>query len=198
MKALKNSEKIFKNKVVIDFQRDKKLVILVNLFSVLSFPLFYSFFYYLSWLLGIIQRNDQLYYYFFFKFLPSKYLIIILVILFIITIVHELIHGLFFYLITKDKPVFGYKILYAYAGAPDWYIKKKYFFVIGLSPFVIITIAGIISLFLIGSYYLSVVLIPLAAHSAACVGDLWFNSMLLNKPEETYVNDNGVSASINF
>ena len=198
MKAFKTSEKTFENKVEIDFQKNKKLLILVNLLSVLLFPLFYVFFYYLSWLFGIVERQDQLAYYFFFKFLPYKYLILILFILIVITVVHELIHGLFFYLVTKEKPVFGYKVLYAYVGAPDWFIKKKYFYLIGLSPFVIITIAGVVSLFLVGSYYLSVVLIPLAAHSAACAGDLWFNSMLLNKPEETYVNDNGLKASINY
>ncbi len=198
MKAFKTSEKIFKNKVVIDFQKDKKLLILVNLFSVLLFPVFYVFFYYFSWLFGIIERQDQMAYYFFFKFLPYKYLILIFVILVVITVIHELIHGLFFYLITKEKPDFGYKVLYAYVGAPDWFIKKKYFYLIGLSPFVLITLAGVVSLFLVGSYYLSVVLIPLAAHSAACIGDIWFNSMLLNKPEETYVNDNGLNASINY
>jgi len=198
MKAFKTSKIIFKNVITVDFQKNKKLLVLVNFFSIVCFPLFYILFYYAAWLVGIINRNDQLFYYFFFKFLPFKYMIILLGILFFISFIHELIHGLFFYLVTKEKPVFGYKFLYAYAGAPQWFIKKKYFLMISLSPFVIISFIGITALFFVNINYLSVVLIPLAAHAAACFGDIWFSFTLINKPAETYINDSGIKATINF
>ncbi len=198
MKAYKASDKTFDNQIKIDFQKDKKLLILINLISVLSFPFFYVVFYYIAYLTGTIHMTDRLLYYLLFESLPLKYLLMLLGILLIISVVHELIHGLFFFIITKEKPVFGYKDLFAYAGAPDWYIKKKYFYIISISPFVILSFAGIAALFFTSSVFLSVVLVPFSAHAAACIGDLWMSIMLLNKPEETYVNDTGLSATINY
>ncbi len=33
-------------------------------------------------------------------------------------LLHELVHGLFFWFFTREKPQFGFKLLYAYATAP--------------------------------------------------------------------------------
>ena len=53
-------------------------------------------------------------------------------------VVHELIHGLFFWLFTGSAPRYGLGLSYAYAAAPDWYIPRRKYQVTGLAPVVII------------------------------------------------------------
>jgi len=69
----------------------------------------------------------------------------VLVILQIIAVVlHEAAHGAFFWYFTRERPVFGLKLPYAaYAAAPDWYLPRSQHLVVGLAPFVLITLAGL-------------------------------------------------------
>jgi hypothetical protein len=41
-----------------------------------------------------------------------------------ILVIQELIHGLFFWMFSRSKPVFAIRPLYAYAGAPAWFFPK--------------------------------------------------------------------------
>ena len=56
--------------------------------------------------------------------------------------IHEAIHGLFFWIFTRSRPIFGLKLLFAYAGAPGWYIPRNQYIVVGLAPLVLMTAAG--------------------------------------------------------
>ncbi len=61
----------------------------------------------------------------------------------LVIFVHELVHGLFSGYISRDRPKFGFRGSYAYAAAPNWYIPRGPFVVIGLAPLVVITLAGL-------------------------------------------------------
>jgi hypothetical protein len=111
---------------------------------------------------------------------------------------HEMIHGLFFYLATRSMPVFGFKKMMAYAGAPDWYIRKDYYVVIALAPFVLITIICLAILALIPDKFSSIVFLTMVVHAAGCIGDFWYTALLLNKPKETYITDSGVVSVISY
>jgi hypothetical protein len=129
-------------------------------------------------------------------FLPLTGSIAFILALLLVMVIHELIHGFFFYLFTGAKPVIGFKSVYAYAGAPDWYIKKKYFIVITLSPLVLISSAGFLLLYLLNPPYSSIVFLVMTANAAGCAGDIWMSILLSRKPTETYINDTGVSSVI--
>jgi hypothetical protein len=86
----------------------------------------------------------------------------------------------------------------AYAGAPDWYVKKKYYLIVTLAPFIIITAIGFLLLFVLPEIYSSIIFLLIVLHAASCVGDLWYTAVLLNKPEESYINDSGVVSVISF
>ena len=59
-----------------------------------------------------------------------------------VLLLHELVHGAFFWLITRSRPRFGLQAAYAYAAAPDWYIPRNPYLIVGLAPFVGITLVG--------------------------------------------------------
>ena len=126
MKAMRVSEANFKNNIPVDFSGNKKLMVFVNLLSLVLFFIFYYVFNLAAGLFSLNHVNNISYFFNSFKELSSVYAIIFVIAFFIILFLHELIHGIFFYFFTKEKPVFGYKVIYAYAGAPDWYVKKKY------------------------------------------------------------------------
>jgi hypothetical protein len=196
MKAIPVSQISFNTREEVDFQKNKKLLIGINALSFLLFIIFYIFFYYISLYTGII-RSDNIYY--FFRSLGYLHItgsIIFLLLLMVMLIFHELIHGFFFYIFTGSRPVIGFKSVYAFAGAPDWYIKKNYFLVITLSPLIVITITGFILISILSQPYLSIVFLLMTANAAGCAGDIWMSLLLMGKPPATYVNDSGVASFI--
>ncbi|CQR47146.1 hypothetical protein BN1058_01437 [Paraliobacillus sp. PM-2] len=107
---------------------------------------------------------------------------------FVILIIHESIHGLFFKLFKPDVKVkFGFKNGVAYATSPGAIYSKDKFIVICLMPFILITL-------LLYSFYLSGVngiflYFLFAMHTGGCVGDFYFFYLLLKQKNSTHVED---------
>lgn len=116
--------------------------------------------------------------------------------LFVVLIGHELLHGLFFWIYTGERPEFGFRVVYAYASAPDWYIPRNKFIVTGLAPVVVITLVGLAVLPLVPDLYVAEVLILMAFNAAASVGDMVTTGWLLFKPDAAMVRDSGARMDI--
>ncbi len=71
-------------------------------------------------------------------------LIAILIAIILMLVVHELIHGIFFWLFTRERPKFALRSGYAFAAAPEWYLPKMQYFIVGLSPLIIISVVCVI------------------------------------------------------
>jgi hypothetical protein len=196
MKAIPVADITFNSRVEVDFQKNKILLVAVNAASFILFVIFYLLFYYSAFYAGIIRSDDIFYFFKSAGYLPLTGSIIFLLALVFILLLHELIHGFFFYLFTGAKPVIGFKSVYAYAGAPDWYIKKKYFQVITLAPLIIISVTGFILLFFINPPYSSILFLLITANAAGSAGDIWMSILLMRKPPETYINDSGIASFI--
>ena len=196
MKAFKDNNITFNHVVEIDFQKNKKLSIIINILSLFIFVVFYYLFDLIARAAGINPTSDLFYYFKSLSRLPVTANFIFLGGLLIILSLHELILGLFFYIYTGEKPVIGFKSVYAYAGAPEWYIKKKYFQVITLSPVVLMTITGFVLMLVLPPGYASVIFLLVSANAAGSIGDIWVSIVLSTKPEETYIIDSGLSSKI--
>jgi len=110
-----------------------------------------------------------------------------------VLILHELVHGFFFWLFTGERPKFGLHILYAYAAAPDWYIPRNRFFVVGLAPFAGISLAGLLLLPFVPFPAVPILLFCLIFNAAGSVGDLAVGGWLLSQPKTLMINDTGPS-----
>ncbi len=106
-------------------------------------------------------------------------------------IVHELVHGLFFWIFTRKRPVYGFKGFYAYAAAPDFYIPRNQFIAIGLAPFVLISLAGLALLPLTNLGIALTVVYILTINAAGAVGDFYVVGVLLTRPSFTLIRDFG-------
>jgi hypothetical protein len=109
---------------------------------------------------------------------------------------HELIHGAFFWIFTGARPIFGLRLAYAYAAAPDWYIPRNAFLMIGLAPLVLISLGGAALLPAMPPSLLPIWWLALTANASGAVGDLYIVGWLLSKSAHLYINDCGDRMSV--
>ena len=116
---------------------------------------------------------------------------VILLSILIVLIFHELTHGLFFWLFTHEHPTFSLKAGYAYAAAPQWYLPILQYLLVGISPFVIITILYILLARLVPLHLIKFLLLIATFNAAGSIGDLIVVGWLLKQPMNILVKDEG-------
>ena len=195
MKSLRLAEAKFESFEEIDFEKNKKLSIIINVASLPLFFLFFLLFNYIAIVMGINPGTDILFY---LRKLSGDNSIYFLIIIGINLVLHEAIHGIFLYAYTGSMPKIGFKVVYGYAGAPDWYIKKNLFYIISLSPFVLMTVAGFILMLLVPLSLHAPIFMAITLNAAGSLGDLWVCYRLLKVPRNAYVNDTGLCARIGY
>jgi hypothetical protein len=109
------------------------------------------------------------------------------------TVIHEIIHGIFFWLFTRSRPVFGITLAYAYAAAPDWYIPGSQYWMIGLAPLLVIGAVGLwVIAFSPPAWWFGVAVV-VAFNTGGAVGDIWVVYKLLRTSPLCLVKDTGHS-----
>lgn len=109
---------------------------------------------------------------------------------------HEAIHGLGFWLATRTRPVFGMRSVYAYAAAPEWYIPRDPYLLIGLAPLLSISIIGIFLIAFVPGMLIGPILVVLVMNASGAVGDLWVAVLLLRQPADALACDSGEEVKI--
>jgi len=175
--------------------KNKKLLIWLNvagLFMTLIFLIFYSIITF--WLREDLTGNYE----FSFNGIGNSLLKIteFIVIITLVLIVHEAIHGFFFWFFSRHKPIFGFKMAYAYAAMPDWYFPRNQYLVIGAAPFVLINMIGIPLLAFVPLQWIWVVLTALMMNSSGAIGDLAVIFWLFKNPVETMALDKADSIEL--
>ncbi len=118
--------------------------------------------------------------------------------IFAYVILHELTHGLFYYLFTKQKLTFGLTLFVAYCGLKEGYVNKTVSLVSSLAPLVIHSIWMILLIILLPvSPWLLVLTFIFALHFGGCCGDIYVAGILLFKynKKQVLVRDNGYKQS---
>lgn len=113
-----------------------------------------------------------------------------------VLVLHELVHGLFFVIFTRSRPHFGLKQMYAYACAPDWYIPRNQFLLVGLAPLILITLGGFLLLPLVSVNLATFILFIMAVNASGAIGDIYTVVWLLRFPVEAFVCDHGETFTI--
>ena len=116
---------------------------------------------------------------------------------FLMVVLHEAVHGAFFWIFTRERPVFGLKPPFAaYAAAPNWYLPRDQHMVVGLGPFAAITLVGTALLFVVPAAMLPPLLFVVVSNAAGAVGDFVMVAWLSRQPKETLVCDAGSAITI--
>jgi hypothetical protein len=111
---------------------------------------------------------------------------------FIMIILHEAVHGFFFWLFSGHFPEFGFKGYYAYAAMPDGvYLQRDRYILAGIAPVILLTMAGLALLPILPAWSLPALLIFLAGNASGSVGDVLVVGWLRSKPSDVLIEDNG-------
>ena len=168
----------------INLKKDKRLVVLLNILALFVFVLVF----YLLSMIGTLARFGLTN----ISGIISLGTVAILVGLTIgILLIHELIHGFFFWMFSRSRPVFGLRPLYAYAGAPAWFFPKRQFAITALGPLVVIGAAGVLSMLVAPVSWVLLIAFLVALNTSGAVGDLFVFIRLLKCSPTTFANDTG-------
>jgi hypothetical protein len=178
----------------INLQKDQVLLIKLNLWGLLVFPIIGYF------LLRLSMAYHPEFHSIFEVMTPSIpiliYILGLILGMIVVIILHELVHGLFFWMITRHAPKFGFKGAYAFAAAPEWYIYRKAYFWVGAAPLVILTIIGLIVIPVIPYRFLFPWLFCILTNASGSVGDVYVLVDLMRQPATAMIQDRGDRISI--
>jgi hypothetical protein len=118
-------------------------------------------------------------------------LVVLLGTIALVMVLHELVHGLCYWLFTGERPYFGFKGLYAYAAAPSWYIPRGRFLVVGGAPLVALSLAGLVAMPFVPAVAVAPLLIALICNAAGAMGDLYAIIWLFRWPSAALAHDTG-------
>lgn len=108
-------------------------------------------------------------------------------------VLHELVHGATYYLLTRQKLTFGISWTVAFCGIPGIYVYKKAALIALLAPFITFDAIFLLSAALARSAEAKLMFITLfSLHFGGCVGDLYDTVLLLFRFRgDILVNDTG-------
>lgn len=125
--------------------------------------------------------------------LTGGFIVIIwtLLTIFVTLILHELIHGFFFWLFTREMPRFGIQLGYAYAAAPDWYFPKGKYLIVALAPLVVLTVAGMVAIALAPAIWLATLLLSIVFNAGGAIGDMYICMRIAREAQDLWIKDKG-------
>jgi hypothetical protein len=118
-------------------------------------------------------------------------LLLLIVVMAVTITLHELVHGLFFWLFAGRRPEFGIGTGYAFAAMPDWYFPKLQYLVIGLSPLVLLTGLGLLLSAFVPLSWLAALLAGMVINAGGAIGDIYVCWRIALDAPELWIKDTG-------
>ena len=168
----------------IDLKKDKRLAILLNIGA---FIVFIPMFYLLPGFAALVRPQITN----FSGTITIGNMLGALGLTVVVLIIHEIIHGLFFWIFSHGRPVFALRPLYAYAGAPTWFFPKRQYAITALGPLVIIGAVGLLLLLLAPISWIPMIAFLVALNTGGAMGDLLAFIRLLKCSPTSFTNDTG-------
>ena len=109
-------------------------------------------------------------------------------------ILHELVHGIAYKLLTHRKLTFGLTATVAYCGVPDIFVYRSTALIALLAPFLLFSlVAGLAICFLSAPLDRFLAAVFLGLHVGGCVGDLYDTLLYLTRfrSPDTLMKDTG-------
>jgi hypothetical protein len=122
--------------------------------------------------------------------------LLLLGMLVVMLVIHEAIHGVFFWRFTGARPRFGIGPGYAYAAAPGWYLPRNQYLVVGLAPLVRISLGGLALIAVMPASWSGPLLALIIGNASGAVGDMAVVAWLLTLPKTALANDDGSAVTI--
>jgi hypothetical protein len=123
---------------------------------------------------------------------PALAILGLLLVNMIITIsLHELVHGLFFWLFSKHPVHFGVGPGYAFAGMPGWFFPRGQYLLIGLAPLVLLSGLGLAACAIVPLSWLAAVLTGMIINAGGAIGDMYVCLRISREGPQALIKDTG-------
>jgi hypothetical protein len=109
----------------------------------------------------------------------------------VVILAHELVHGAFFWIYSRSRPVFGLRSGYAFAAAPGWFFPPQQYLVIALAPLILLSILGMVLVVILPAGALALVVFGMVVNAAGAVGDMWIAFMVIRERRPIVIEDLG-------
>jgi hypothetical protein len=119
------------------------------------------------------------------------FLLSILVSTALVLLLHELIHGAFFWHFSRSRPRFGLRAGYAYAAAPGWFFPRRQYVIIGLAPLVLISVVGLALVAVAPVIILPFIIFGMIINAGGAVGDMWIVYKMIRARGNVLIEDLG-------
>lgn len=181
----------------LDISKDQRFLLILNVFALIILAAAGVFFFRaIFWLrgdaaaqaIGVMQINTLAGW--------AGLIVAILALTALHVVIHEAIHGVFFWLYTRSRPKFAFRWAYAYAAAPSWFIPRNAFFVTTLAPLVVISLAGLLLMSFVSPGWLLPIWYVITMNAAGAVGDLAVGIWLLRQPPTCLAQDRGDAVTL--
>ena len=115
----------------------------------------------------------------------------VVIALVLVMLIHELVHGVFFWRFTGKCPTLGIKGLGVYVAAPaEFYFPRNQYLVVGIAPLVLLTLVGLLLVTIVPVVVVPILILFVAFNAAGAAGDLLMVAQLLSYSPDTLMQDN--------
>ena len=122
--------------------------------------------------------------------IPYQLVIDWVVALVLVLLIHELVHGLFFWWFAGQRPTLGIKGLGVYVAAPaEVRFPRNQYLVVGIAPLLLLTLAGLLLVTIVPVVAVPILTLFVAFNAAGAAGDLLMVARLLSHSPDTLMQD---------
>lgn len=107
-------------------------------------------------------------------------------------VLHELVHGAAYKMLTREKLTFGISLSCAFCGVPNVYVTRRTALISLLAPFTVFSVLFLSLVVFLNGLLALMAVVMFALHVGGCVGDLYDTMLLLFRYRgDVLMNDNG-------
>lgn len=106
-------------------------------------------------------------------------------------LLHELTHGLFFWVFARKTPEFGIGPGYAFAAMPDWFFPKNQYLVVVLAPLLLLSGIGLALIALLPLAWLGLLLAGMTINAGGAIGDMYVAWRIAHESGPVWIKDTG-------
>lgn len=124
-------------------------------------------------------------------------MITILLALVLVMLLHELVHGMFYWRFAGKRPEFSFKAFVVCVASPsDVYYPRNKYLTVGIAPLVLLTVVGLLLIVVVPAVLIPILIFFVAFNAAGSAGDLIMIALLLSHSPDTLIQDAGSSVIV--
>ena len=129
--------------------------------------------------------------------LPFQLMVDTIVAFVLVMLIHELVHGVFYWWFAGQRPTFGITWLGVYVEAPsEVYFPRNQYLIVGIAPLVLLTLVGLLLMVIVPVVVVPILILFIAFNAAGAAGDLIMAVCLLSYSPDTLMQDSDTGVTI--